>query len=391
MTDFTQFGDAIKLESQSDNQTATAQQSNANPPSEFSASKSTSAATGVLQPLRPRVMPTPIASVSSIPKFPVVSNTMNMESLSLLSPSGPNRYQISGGFLGSAHEDRKRGRKARRKRTSPVQLAELLKVFETNDNPNHDVREMLSKKVGMTNREVQVWFQNRRAKEANMEKKHDQPDSSPTDVRDQPIEGRIRHTAKKIQPIQAAPYPPRSYSYSSSGTDQFSAFRRMSLAITPDGRTVFFPQPTFAVPNLSPANAQQFAQQTQPVQFMPQTATNFLPATGAPMQAFPGAPQMMLVPVFASPQGFLPASASGYAYAPAPPTYSDPATGAAASDVTGISRRESFIDSPESATDVQAVDTRITTKVEPEVPKTGADALNALASAASEQSLADSF
>ncbi|KAJ2760414.1 hypothetical protein IWQ57_006312, partial [Coemansia nantahalensis] len=55
-------------------------------------------------------------------------------------------------------------KKARRKRITPEQLKELTAVFETADTPTHDVREELSQKLGMTNREVQVWFQNRRAK-----------------------------------------------------------------------------------------------------------------------------------------------------------------------------------------------------------------------------------
>ncbi|KAJ2696489.1 hypothetical protein H4R19_005738, partial [Coemansia spiralis] len=55
-------------------------------------------------------------------------------------------------------------KRAKRKRITPEQLKELTAVFETADTPTHDVREELSRKLGMTNREVQVWFQNRRAK-----------------------------------------------------------------------------------------------------------------------------------------------------------------------------------------------------------------------------------
>ncbi|KAJ2779179.1 hypothetical protein H4R18_004158 [Coemansia javaensis] len=55
-------------------------------------------------------------------------------------------------------------KKAKRKRITPDQLKELTAVFEKTDTPTHDIREALSKRLNMTNREVQVWFQNRRAK-----------------------------------------------------------------------------------------------------------------------------------------------------------------------------------------------------------------------------------
>ncbi|TPX65052.1 hypothetical protein SpCBS45565_g05462 [Spizellomyces sp. 'palustris'] len=55
-------------------------------------------------------------------------------------------------------------RKPKRKRTSPEQLSDLLSVFDKTDTPSYEIREQLAKKLRMTNREVQVWFQNRRAK-----------------------------------------------------------------------------------------------------------------------------------------------------------------------------------------------------------------------------------
>lgn len=52
-----------------------------------------------------------------------------------------------------------------RKRTSKSQLNILEKTFETNKKPDSALRNQLSEQLGMTPRSVQVWFQNRRAKQ----------------------------------------------------------------------------------------------------------------------------------------------------------------------------------------------------------------------------------
>ncbi|CEP10271.1 hypothetical protein [Parasitella parasitica] len=54
--------------------------------------------------------------------------------------------------------------KPKRKRITPEQFCLLTELFQQTDTPSHDSREVLAKKLNMTNREVQVWFQNRRAK-----------------------------------------------------------------------------------------------------------------------------------------------------------------------------------------------------------------------------------
>ncbi|KAI0029988.1 homeobox domain-containing protein [Vararia minispora EC-137] len=55
-----------------------------------------------------------------------------------------------------------------RKRTSAHQLSILEDVFVTDKKPNSTKRKDLSGKLNMTAREVQVWFQNRRAKEKKL-------------------------------------------------------------------------------------------------------------------------------------------------------------------------------------------------------------------------------
>jgi hypothetical protein len=55
--------------------------------------------------------------------------------------------------------------KKKRTRTTPEQLRILQKAFSADSMPNSSARLTLAKKLGMNARAVQVWFQNRRAKE----------------------------------------------------------------------------------------------------------------------------------------------------------------------------------------------------------------------------------
>ncbi|KAG0165768.1 Mix paired-like homeobox [Apophysomyces sp. BC1034] len=54
--------------------------------------------------------------------------------------------------------------KAKRKRITPEQFRRLSDLFERTDTPSYELREKVARELKMTNREVQVWFQNRRAK-----------------------------------------------------------------------------------------------------------------------------------------------------------------------------------------------------------------------------------
>lgn len=47
-------------------------------------------------------------------------------------------------------------KKAKRKRITPEQLEDLVGLFEKTDTPSFEIRENLAKKLGMTNREIQV-------------------------------------------------------------------------------------------------------------------------------------------------------------------------------------------------------------------------------------------
>ncbi|GAA5808470.1 hypothetical protein MFLAVUS_001861 [Mucor flavus] len=59
----------------------------------------------------------------------------------------------------------------KRTRATPEQLSVLEKTFNVNPSPNNRVREQLSRELGMSERSIQIWFQNRRAKVKNVAKK----------------------------------------------------------------------------------------------------------------------------------------------------------------------------------------------------------------------------
>ncbi|KAI8083402.1 uncharacterized protein B0P05DRAFT_489148 [Gilbertella persicaria] len=59
----------------------------------------------------------------------------------------------------------------KRTRATPAQLAVLEKTFSMNSSPNNRVREQLSRELGMSERSIQIWFQNRRAKVKNVAKR----------------------------------------------------------------------------------------------------------------------------------------------------------------------------------------------------------------------------
>ncbi|OAD73910.1 Homeodomain-like DNA binding domain-containing transcription factor, partial [Phycomyces blakesleeanus NRRL 1555(-)] len=58
-----------------------------------------------------------------------------------------------------------------RMRATPKQLELLEKTFSINPSPNNRMREQMSKELAMSERSIQIWFQNRRAKVKNQAKR----------------------------------------------------------------------------------------------------------------------------------------------------------------------------------------------------------------------------
>ncbi|KAK4054899.1 SWI/SNF chromatin-remodeling complex subunit [Microbotryomycetes sp. JL201] len=71
--------------------------------------------------------------------------------------------------------------KPKRKRISPEQLEHLLELFNQTDAPTFDQREKVAQATAMTNREVQIWFQNRRAKVIRERERANKLGQSPSD------------------------------------------------------------------------------------------------------------------------------------------------------------------------------------------------------------------
>jgi len=70
----------------------------------------------------------------------------------------------------SIKEDDAKHDTKKRIRTTPDQLRLLEKTYEQEKIPSQSLREELAQKLGMTPRRVQVWFQNKRAKERRLRK-----------------------------------------------------------------------------------------------------------------------------------------------------------------------------------------------------------------------------
>lgn len=86
-----------------------------------------------------------------------------------MSQNSPNGDPASSPSLSASSPTSTTSKK--RTRASVEQLAILEDTFLTNQSPNSKVREILAKKVKMSERSIQIWFQNRRAKVKQAQKR----------------------------------------------------------------------------------------------------------------------------------------------------------------------------------------------------------------------------
>ncbi|KAJ3332818.1 Mix paired-like homeobox [Gonapodya sp. JEL0774] len=132
-----------------------------------------------------------------------------------------------------------------RKKTTPDQLEILVRVFEETDNPDFFLRERISAMTGMANKEVQIWFQNRRAKLLREARRNGTLRTSPSTETGLSGGGPIRHS-HSISPtfpivvgVYGADTPRRLSATSSAGTgtveESASPASSVSVVGTPVG------------------------------------------------------------------------------------------------------------------------------------------------------------
>jgi len=93
----------------------------------------------------------------------------------------------------------------KRQRTSPEQLRILEDIYTREKMPNQSLRESLAKQLGMTSRRVQIWFQNKRAKEKRLKGKY--PGSLDSEGRGDSLCEEILISENVY--TKSSPYPPK--------------------------------------------------------------------------------------------------------------------------------------------------------------------------------------
>ncbi|ORY93373.1 hypothetical protein BCR43DRAFT_496814 [Syncephalastrum racemosum] len=158
-----------------------------------------------------------MAPVSNIPAPPFHPSATTSGGASASSSSAPTSSSTTTSTTATTQQQSAR----KRTRTTPEQLSVLEKTFSANPSPNGRVREQLSKQLGMTERSIQIWFQNRRAKEKNLAKRssmaHDRTlrmqQYAATAAAAACQAAALQQNHQHIPPEAAAAYNPQMYYY----------------------------------------------------------------------------------------------------------------------------------------------------------------------------------
>ncbi|GAA5864108.1 hypothetical protein JCM1840_000704 [Sporobolomyces johnsonii] len=190
-----------------------------------------------------------------------------------------------------------------RRRTSPPQLKVLEYHFDINPKPDITLRKALSEQLDMTPREVQVWFQNRRAKVKKLREKAEREaanaaesgNSPPAAARTSPNALIAAASELPVPPPFPPPYPSRTI-YAQDLASRRSDAPAMFGADFPQ------PQPSAYDASLQPGLSQPYlAAPPAPLPFHPSaypsaaslahsSSSDFLPADHQQQQQFPPLP-----------------------------------------------------------------------------------------------------
>lgn len=117
-----------------------------------------------------------------------------------------------------------------RRRTTPEQLKVLEFWYDINPKPDNQLREQLAAQLGMTKRNVQVWFQNRRAKMKGLAKKEaEEKESMRSPENTEGTEGSSSATDPSLTPLTDSAVPSSHFNLLAPPTS-VNMGRRASLA-----------------------------------------------------------------------------------------------------------------------------------------------------------------
>ncbi|KAK4058041.1 hypothetical protein OIO90_000780 [Microbotryomycetes sp. JL221] len=160
--------------------------------------------------------------------------------------------------------------KPKRKRINPDQLQHLVALFDETDSPNFEQRERVARLTSMTNREVQIWFQNRRAKVIRERERAIKLGLDPSE----PLPIQKRNGAKRDQ-ASAPKLNLPTYSSTLSGKEELPS---AESSLEPEAVVDVSPQVSLALPPPAPSystnSPQEDLRSMPPPQSITATAAN---------------------------------------------------------------------------------------------------------------------
>nr|XP_019047276.1 hypothetical protein I302_03885 [Kwoniella bestiolae CBS 10118]OCF26206.1 hypothetical protein I302_03885 [Kwoniella bestiolae CBS 10118] len=159
-----------------------------------------------------------------------------------------------------------------RRRTTPDQLKILEYWYDINPKPDNALREHLAAQLGMTKRNVQVWFQNRRAKMKGLAKKDDKgdgEDQQKTPEKPTTIVSPVRQPAPRqmLLPPMGPPPMARRASLANGEAAKIEMFVAKRAAAAASGQNRGLRPPGFVSPQRSPLMGQASAARRQSIPY----------------------------------------------------------------------------------------------------------------------------